>query len=95
MEYNKDLSFSSTGTKTVHVSSLIIPFNDTRTGYHVLAGAFPCNFRRGNQHILILYDYDGNGILERAIKNNQADAIRNDWQFLHNILKGKGNDPNL
>ena len=45
--------------------------------------------------MLILYDYDGNNILEIPINNNQADTICDAFQYINNILKSKGNAPNL
>ena len=53
----------------------------------------PYKSNRGNHYTLIWYDYDGTIILARAINNIQASTICGDWQYLHNILKAKGNDP--
>ena len=66
---DEDFAPTISNTKTFDVCGTIIPFVETRTGYHELTGAFPHKSSRGNQYIFVLYDYDGNEILTRHIKN--------------------------
>ena len=84
-----------TGTKISEVCGVIIPFAARRIGYHYLTAIYPYKSIIGNQYIFVSYDYDGNTILAKSIKYKQIDTICYAWQCLNNILKSKGNDPNL
>ena len=95
MDKDEYLSPPATDTKTIDVCGLAIHFTVTRKIYYNLTGAFPYNSRRGNQYVLILYYYDGNIILSRAINNNQAANIHDAWKHLHSILKYKRDAPIL
>ena len=92
---DEDFAPDISSTKTVDVCGTIIPFVETRTGYHDLTGAFPHNSSQGNQYIFVLYDYDGNAILTQPIKNQQAATIRDAWLSLYQVLQQRSNAPNL
>ena len=44
--------------------------------YSDLTGCFPIPSSRGNEYILVIYDYNSNAILAEAIPNRQAATIR-------------------
>ena len=50
---------------------------------------------RGNQYILLLYDYYDNAILTQPINNLQAVTIHHAWLSLHQVLQRSVNAPNL
>ena len=73
----------------------VIPFSTKNKGYMDLTGRFPYKSSRGNEYILVVYDYDSNAILAEAIKTRTASSITNGWEIIHNKLKKKGVSPNL
>ena len=87
MEEGKYFSPPATDTKTLDVWSLIIPFTVMKTEYHYFTGDLPCKSSRVNKYIIILYDYDGNMILSKEIKNKQVGTIIDPQKYIHNILK--------
>ena len=48
-----------------------------------LCGVYPTMSNRGMKYILVLYDYDSNAILAKAIKSNKGQAITTAYETLH------------
>ena len=66
-----------------------------KKAYSDLTGRYPHISSRGNQYILVVYDYDSSGILVEPLKNRQAAAITNAWHTIHTRLERHGNAPKL
>lgn len=73
----------------------IIPFSQANKGYMDLTGRFPHKSSRGNEYILVVYDYDSNAILAEALKSRTASSITNGWKKIHQQLMRRGVSPNL
>ena len=56
---------------------------------------FPYTSARGNQYILIIYDYDSNCILATATKTRQAGELTQAFTDLHATLSNRGAAPNV
>jgi hypothetical protein len=54
--------------KTFNACASIEPFIAKQRAYHDLTGRFPHRSSRGNEYILVVYDYDSNAILSCPIK---------------------------
>ena len=63
--------------------------------YSDLTGQYPHISLRGNQYILIVYDYDSSGILVEPLKNRQAAESTCAWLAIHARLERHGNAPKL
>jgi hypothetical protein len=73
--------------------AMIVPFTAKNTGYHDLPGRFPHHHSsRGNEYLLIVYDYDGNSILQCPLKNKTAGEIKRGWISIHERL-ARGSPP--
>ena len=70
----------------------ILEFTPREMAYGDLTGRFPYKSSRGNQYIYVLYDYDSNNILVKAIPNRQAAVIKNAWESLYKRLIRNGID---
>ena len=55
-----------------------------------LTGRFPHWSTRGNEYILVVYDYDSNVILDTPLENRQAATIISAWHLLHDKLHRAG-----
>ena len=55
----------------------------TGQGYTDITGRFPRQLSRGNQYLLLVYDYNSNGILVEPLKSRQAAEITRGWKLLH------------
>ena len=55
-----------------------------------LCGVYPTMSNRGMTYILVLYDYDSNAILAKAMKNNKGQAITTAYEALHKELTEAG-----
>ena len=77
-------------TKHNEVMSLVFEFNGKEMAYGDITGAFPYTSTRGNKYIYVMYDYDGNAILVKAIPNRQAATIKNAWENLYCKLTKQG-----
>ena len=86
---------SSPPTKTFEVLSTIIPFEANGKAFHDLTGRFPHKSSRGNEYILVHYDYDSNAILAEPLKNRQSAEIKRGWQVLYDKLARRGNAPSI
>ena len=81
--------------KTHDVCAIITPFDPKSTAYSDLTGRFPHKSSRGNEYLLVVYDFDSNAILVEAIKNRTAKEITKAWEKIHLVLKSTGAAPNL
>ena len=86
---------SSPPVKTYQVLSTIIPFEANGKAFHDLTGRFPHKSSRGNEYLLVHYDYDSNGILAEPLKNRQSAEIKRGWQVLYDQLAKRGNAPSI
>jgi hypothetical protein len=50
---------------------------------------------KGNKYIMILYDYDSNGILAQPIKDRTAPELLKSFQVMEQDLVARGLKPNL
>ena len=73
--------------------AIIMPFTSKDTGYADLTGRFPFVSSRGNQYLLIVYDYDSNAILAEPIKSRRAKDITTAFQKIHKKLSKRGAAP--
>ena len=74
--YQHDCFFPTKANKpTNEIIATIIDFKKAHTAYFDLMGAFPYISSRGNQYILLLYDYDSNAITVKAMKTRQGAEI--------------------
>ena len=71
----------------------IISHSKNSKAYFDLTGQFPYVSARGAKYILVLYDYDSNGILVHTLKTRNAGEIRKAWISLHTRLQSKGSNP--
>ena len=60
-----------------------------------LAGCYPIKSARGNQYILICYDYDSNAILSEALQSISGACINKRVQNLLDTLITAGHNINL
>ena len=79
--------------KTFTACAQIMPFVAKNTAYHDLTGRFPHRSSRGNEYLLIVYDYDSNSILHCALKNKTGAEIKRGWLSIHDRLARHGNQP--
>jgi hypothetical protein len=70
-------------------------FEPTRKMYADLTGNMCQPSSKGNNAIVILYDYDSNAILAEPIRNRKAETILEAYKKLHTTLKSKGMTPKL
>jgi hypothetical protein len=85
----------SPNVKTFDACASLVPFVAKRTAYHDLTGRFPHRSSRGNEYLLIVYDYDSNSILHCALKNKTGGEIKRGWIDIHERLARGGNQPNM
>lgn len=71
------------------------PFKPKQKGYLDLTGKFPYQSARGNQYLLVAYDYDSNAILVEALQNRQKATITKAWNKINEILAKSGAQPNI
>ena len=60
-----------------------------------LCGVYPTMSNQGMKYILVLYDYDSNAILARAMKKNKDQAITTVYKSIYNELTEAGIAPIL
>jgi len=60
-----------------------------------LTGQFPTTSSQGNSYILVVYDFDSNGILVAPLKNHQAEVILEAYKLVHTRLCAAGLRPQL
>ena len=74
----------------------LVSFDDLK-GYIAtdLCGVYPTMSNRGMKYILVLYDYNSNAILTKAMKSNKGQAITTVYEALHMDLTEAGITPIL
>jgi hypothetical protein len=85
----------SPNVKTFEACAHIVPFIAKNTAYHDLTGRFPHRSSRGNEYLLIVYDYDSNSILHFALRNKTGAEIKRGWVKIHERLAKGGNQPKM
>ena len=70
----------SSNNKTHNCFSIILNANNSNVGFLDLTGRFPYRSSRGNQYLLLMYDYDSNAILVEPLKNRKSETILNAWK---------------
>ena len=78
--------------KSYEIASQIFEFSQKQMSYGDLTGAFPYTSSRGNKYIYIMYDWDSNIILAKAIPNRQAATIKKAWEELYQKLTIHGHE---
>ncbi len=58
-------------------------------------GRFPVPSSKGNQYIMVMYDYDTNAILTEPLKNRTGSEILRGYQKLHKYLVVRGFKPQV
>ena len=76
--------------KTYHIAAKIECYQAKQMAYSDLTGKFPHVSSRGNQYVLVLYDFDSNAILVAPLKSRQAHEITQKWKELHGKLTKHG-----
>ena len=74
---------------------MLIDFSPKHTAYGDLTGRFPYKSSRGNQYLLVIYDYDSNAILAEPLKSRSASEISKAWIKLHDKLATNGTAPGI
>ena len=60
-----------------------------------LTGKFPHMSSRGNQYLVVVYDYDSNAIVFEPIKSRQAKEILTAFEKCEQKISKNGNTPKL
>jgi hypothetical protein len=81
--------------KTFAACVTVEPFTAKRKAFHDLTGRFPHRSSRGNEYLLIVYDYDSNSILQCPLKNKTSAEIKRGWKTIYDRLAKRGNQPSL
>ncbi len=81
--------------KTHECMAVIVPFKETKKAYMDSTGRFPHKSSRGNEYIMIVYDYDSNAILAEPLKNRTAGEMKRAWTALHLRLQRNNIPPKL
>ena len=76
--------------KTWENAAILYAFKPKEKTYSDQTGRFPHRSSRGNEYIMVMYDYDSNAILVTALKNRQAKTIVEAWESLHARLTQHG-----
>ena len=80
---------------THQIMSLILPFHQPSKAYCDLTGKFPFKSSRGNQYIMVFYNYDANYINAIAIRSRQAAEIKNAFVTHTQTLQQSGVTPDM
>ena len=59
-----------------------------------LTGRFSYQSSRGNNYLMVAYNYDANAILVEVLKNRQASSIVSAWKSLNKKFHDAGVQPN-
>ena len=89
-----------TAVKNYELYAKIVNAHPTSThlkekAYSDLTGRFPHMSSRGNQYLFVLYDYDSNAILSRAIKSRQGKVIADAYTSCYKELTQHGHEVKL
>ena len=81
--------------KTHEICAMLFPFSSKELAYADLTGRFPYRSTRGNQYILVIYDYDSNVILAEPLKSRVAREIKRGFLKLNETLARRGCQPKI
>ena len=81
--------------RTNQVIYNLISISPKERGYVDLTGRFPYRSSRGNEYILVGYNYDGNCILAEPVKNREAASITKAWQKMNKKFEIAGIQPEV
>ena len=87
--------FPDTELKTKNTFAQVLPFNEKEMTYSDQTGKFPYRSTRGNEYIMIMYNYDSNAIVAEAVKNRQAKELVQAWEKLFQSINKNNNVTNL
>ena len=94
-----DLFFPTSDTlhnkRTQNCFITVDSFEKTAKAYSDQTGAFPYKSSRGNQYIMIVYDFDSNAILQEPLRDRTAGEINRAWTVLFTKLSTGGSTPEL
>ena len=62
--------------RTYESAAVIIPFTTTGKTYQDLTGRFPHKSSRGNEYLMVAYDFDSNAILAEPLKSRRGKEIK-------------------
>jgi len=82
-------------TGKTHECFVTICTKEEGTTYSDLCGRYPVKSSRGNQYILVCYDYDTNAILAEPIQTRAAANISNALEKMLDVLKKAGSPPQV
>ena len=85
----------TTGENTTANFCYTTIFEPTGKVYSDQTGNFQYVSSKGNNSLVIMYDYDSNAILAEPISNRKAATILSATKKLHDILRRKGHGPQL
>ena len=80
------------GEKTYENAAMVYPMEPKLTTYSDQTGRFPHRLSRGNEYLMIMYNYDSNAILAAPLKKWQAKTITEAWESLHKKLTKHGHE---
>jgi hypothetical protein len=80
------------GVKTNCIYAATIDYGQIYTDQ---TGCYPVFSSKGNTHIMILYEYDGNFIMTEPIKNRTAAELLRAFQVMERKLTSRGLQPKL
>jgi len=90
---NNDTAPPDTTDRTHYCYATILsPTGQTRMD---LTSWFPTTSSPGNSYIIVVYDFDSNGILVAPLKNCQAEVILKAYKLIHTHLCTAGLCPQL
>ena len=87
---------TSTGTRSHTIYAAILdPSAPTGRTYSDLTSHFPIQSNRGDNYILLVYEYDSNAIIVRPLHNRTASEITRVFQSVIHYLHARGLRPRL
>lgn len=81
--------------ETTHECYLTFTSKESGMSYSDLTGRYPVKSARGNQYLIVLYDYDSNAILVEPLKTRNAAEIKTGVIKLLDVLAKSGHTPKL
>ena len=70
--------------------AVLTPFSPKERVYAHLTGVSPIKSSRGNQYMIVVYDFDINNILVKPLRNKQAGIIKTAWSLINYTLPNSG-----
>ena len=86
MTMSDNIRTNTAGTKVVEITGRL---------YTDQTGRFPVTSSRGNKYVMVLYHYDTNAILAKALKSRAEQELVNAQEYLHKYLKARGFQPEV